>query len=127
MNAESTIHFDDVSVEFSGRAVLRDLSLGLGERRIAVIGSNGSGKSTLARILNGLVTPTRGEVRVHGIDPTRQPKQVRRHVGFIFSNPDAQIIMPTVAEDVALSLRGRGLSRTEIRARVTAELDRFEA
>lgn len=125
MNAEFTIHFEDVSVEFSGRAVLRDLSLDLGERRIAVIGSNGSGKSTFARMLNGLVTPTRGEVRVHGIDPTRQSKQLRRHVGFVFSNPDAQIIMPTVAEDVAFSLRGRGLSRAQTRIRVAAQLDRF--
>lgn len=125
MNADSTIHFKDVSVEFSGRAVLCDLSLDLGERRIAVIGSNGSGKSTFARILNGLVAPTRGEVRVYGIDPARQPKQLRHHVGFVFSNPDAQIIMPTVAEDVALSLRGRGLSRTEIRTRVAKQLDRF--
>lgn len=131
MNAESTvyltpaIHLADVSVEFSGRTVLRDLSLSLGEHRIAVLGANGSGKSTFARLLNGLVTPQRGEVRVHRIDPVRQPKQIRRQVGFVFSNPDAQIIMPTVAEDVALSLRGRGLSRTQIRARVSAELDRF--
>ncbi|MEU4675587.1 ABC transporter ATP-binding protein [Micromonospora sp. NPDC023737] len=123
MNDE--IHFENVSVEFSGREVLRDLSLDLDERRIAVIGSNGSGKSTFARMLNGLVTPTRGEVRVHGVDPARQPKEVRRRVGFVFSNPDAQIIMPTVAEDVAFSFRGRGLSRTEVQERVTAALDRF--
>ncbi|MER7441888.1 energy-coupling factor ABC transporter ATP-binding protein [Micromonospora avicenniae] len=123
MNSE--IHFENVSVEFSGREVLRDLSLDLDERRIAVIGSNGSGKSTFARMLNGLVTPTRGEVRVHGVDPARQPKEIRRRVGFVFSNPDAQIIMPTVAEDVAFSLRGRGLTRTEVQERVTAALDRF--
>ncbi|SIQ91193.1 energy-coupling factor ABC transporter ATP-binding protein [Micromonospora avicenniae] len=121
----SEIHFENVSVEFSGREVLRDLSLDLDERRIAVIGSNGSGKSTFARMLNGLVTPTRGEVRVHGVDPARQPKEIRRRVGFVFSNPDAQIIMPTVAEDVAFSLRGRGLTRTEVQERVTAALDRF--
>ncbi|TDC29067.1 ABC transporter ATP-binding protein [Micromonospora sp. 15K316] len=121
----SGIRFEDVSVEFSGRPVLRDLSLDLDHRRIAVIGANGSGKSTFARMLNGLVTPTRGEVRVHGIDPARQPKRVRRRVGFVFSNPDAQIIMPTVAEDVGFSLRGQGLSRPEIQARVAAALDRF--
>lgn len=123
MNSE--IHFENVSVEFSGREVLRGLTLDLDERRIAVIGSNGSGKSTFARMLNGLVTPTRGEVRVHGVDPARQPKEIRRRVGFVFSNPDAQFIMPTVAEDVAFSLRGRGLTRTEVQERVTAALDRF--
>jgi biotin transport system ATP-binding protein len=118
------IHFEGVSVEFPGRTALSGVSLRLDERRIAVIGSNGSGKSTFARTLNGLVTPTTGTVRVHGIDPVRQPKQLRRRVGFVFSNPDTQIIMPTVAEDVAFSLRRRGLSRAEIGERVAAALAR---
>jgi biotin transport system ATP-binding protein len=118
------ISLEDVSVEYPGRIALRDLSVSLHERRIAVIGSNGSGKSTFARTLNGLVTPTTGSIRVHGIDPVRQAKDLRRHVGFVFSNPDAQIIMPTVAEDAAFSLRRRGLSREEIRSRVAASLDR---
>ncbi|SNS87723.1 biotin transport system ATP-binding protein [Asanoa hainanensis] len=113
-----------VTVEFPGRTALRDVTLRLHQRRIAVIGSNGSGKSTFARTLNGLVTPTTGEVRVHGIDPVRQSGQLRRRVGFVFSNPDTQIIMPTVAEDAAFSLRGRGLSRAEVRERVAAALHR---
>lgn len=125
MTAGRAIRFENVSVELSGRAVLRNLSFDLADRRIAVIGANGSGKSTFARMLNGLVTGTTGEVRVHGIDPARQPKQARRRVGFVFSNPDAQIIMPTVAEDVAFSLRGQGLSRAEITTRVDVALDRF--
>jgi biotin transport system ATP-binding protein len=118
------ISLEDVSVEFPGRTALSDLSVRLDERRIAVIGSNGSGKSTFARTLNGLVTPTTGSILVHGIDPIRQAKSLRRLVGFVFSNPDAQIIMPTVAEDAAFSLRRRGLSRDEIRSRVAASLDR---
>jgi biotin transport system ATP-binding protein len=117
--------FDDVTVEYPGRIALRDLSVRLDERRIAVIGSNGSGKSTFARTLNGLVTPTTGSIRVHGIDPVRQAKELRRRVGFVFSNPDAQIIMPTVAEDAAFTLRRRGLSRDEIRSRVASVLDRM--
>ena len=124
MSTERDISLEDVSVEFPGRIALRDLSVRLNERRIAVIGSNGSGKSTFARTLNGLVVPTTGAIRVHGIDPVREAKQLRRRVGFVFSNPDAQIIMPTVAEDAAFSLRRRGLSRTEIRERVDAALDR---
>ncbi|GIF65883.1 cobalt ABC transporter ATP-binding protein [Asanoa ishikariensis] len=118
------IELSAVTVEFPGRTALRDVSVHLHQRRIAVIGSNGSGKSTFARTLNGLVTPTTGEVRVHGIDPVRQSRQLRRRVGFVFSNPDIQIIMPTVAEDAAFSLRGRGLSRAEVRERVAAALDR---
>lgn len=116
------IRFDDVSVDFAGRMALRQVSLTLTQKRIGVIGSNGSGKSTFARILNGLVTPTAGSVRVHGLDPVTQSKKLRRQVGFIFSNPDAQIVMPTVAEDVAFSLRGRKLSRSEIASKVAAIL-----
>ncbi|MDG4821113.1 ABC transporter ATP-binding protein [Asanoa sp. WMMD1127] len=114
-----------VTVEYPGRTALRDVSVRLDQRRIAVIGANGSGKSTFARTLNGLVSPTTGEVRVHGLDPGRQSRQLRRRVGFVFSNPDTQIIMPTVAEDAAFSLRGRGLSRPEVRARVAAALRRM--
>ncbi|GAA1872084.1 energy-coupling factor ABC transporter ATP-binding protein [Asanoa iriomotensis] len=119
-----TIELSAVTVEFPARVALHDVSVHLDQRRIAVIGANGSGKSTFARTLNGLVTPTAGQVRVHGLDPVRQAKQLRRRVGFVFSNPDTQIIMPTVAEDAAFSLRGRGLSRAEIRERVGAALAR---
>ncbi len=125
MTSASEISFDGVSVDFGDRPALSDVSVTLTERRIGVIGSNGSGKSTFARMLNALVLPTTGQVRVHGLDPAGQAKQLRRRVGFIFSNPDAQIVMPTVAEDVAFSLRGRGLSRTEVAERVAATLEAY--
>ena len=96
MTARREIVFDAVSVDFAGRIAVEDVSIGLDQRRIAVIGSNGSGKSTFARMLNGLVTASSGTVRVHGLDPVREAKQLRRRVGFIFSNPDSQIVMPTV-------------------------------
>jgi biotin transport system ATP-binding protein len=118
------IVLDDVHVRREGRHVLRGVSLRLTERRIAVVGANGSGKSTLARLLNGLVLPTSGEVRVDGLSTRRHGREVRRRVGFVFTDPDAQIVMPTVAEDVAYSLRRRGLSKAEIAERVTAELAR---
>ena len=75
----------------------------LAERRVGVIGANGSGKSTLARLLNGLVVPDRGRVHVDGLDTRTRRRSVRRRVGFVFTDPDAQIVMPTVAEDVAFS------------------------
>jgi biotin transport system ATP-binding protein len=117
--------FEDVGVDLAGVSVLRGVTVTLPQRRIAVIGSNGSGKSTFARMLGGLVAPSRGQLRIHGLDPAASRKQVLRLVGSIFSNPDAQIIMPTVAEDVAFSLRGRGLSRAEIAERTAATLDRY--
>ncbi|MDO8148299.1 ABC transporter ATP-binding protein [Isoptericola sp. b515] len=120
----SEIVLDDVHVRREGRHVLRGVSVRLTERRVAVIGANGSGKSTLARLLNGLVTPTSGRVLVDGLDVRRHGRAVRRRVGFVFTDPDAQIVMPTVAEDVAFSLRGSGLSRAQVRDRVAAELAR---
>jgi biotin transport system ATP-binding protein len=124
VGAEHSIRFEDVSVEFAGRTALRDISIELSHRRIAVIGSNGSGKSTFARLLNGLVLPTSGTVRVLGLDPVREAKELRSRVGFMFSNPDAQIVMPTVAEDVAFSLRGRKLTRADIAERVATTLQK---
>ncbi|MBO3662446.1 energy-coupling factor ABC transporter ATP-binding protein [Microbacterium stercoris] len=119
-----SIELDGVSVELGGQPVLRDVSVRLDQSRIAVIGANGSGKSTFARLLNGLLAPTTGRVTVHGIDVQRDPRRIRERVGFVFTNPDAQILMPTVAEDVALSLRGSGLHKSEIAARVAAALER---
>ncbi len=106
-----------------GHRILADVSLCLDHRRIAVIGENGSGKSTFARLLNGLVRPASGSVNVHGIDVTAAPADARRRVGFVFSSPDAQILMPTVAEDVALSLKGSGRDRTETARLVREALD----
>jgi len=85
--------------------LLGSVSLRLDERRVAVVGANGSGKSTLARLLNGLVLPSAGAVRVDGLDTATDGPAVRRRVGFVFTDPDAQLVMPTPLEDVALSLR----------------------
>ncbi|HET8604256.1 MAG TPA: ABC transporter ATP-binding protein [Marmoricola sp.] len=106
----------------TSRVVLRDLDLRLTEPRIGVIGANGSGKSTFARLLNGLVVPSRGRVLVDGLDTAGDGRAVRRKVGFCFTDPDAQIVMPTVAEDVAFGLRRRGLDRREVERRVEAAL-----
>jgi len=109
----------------SDRQVLADVSVRLTEQRIGVIGANGSGKSTFARLLNGLVLPTEGGVRVDGLDTRRDGKAVRRQVGFCFTDPDAQIVMPTVAEDIGFGLRRRGLSRQEVSERVRAALSSY--
>lgn len=108
------------------RTVLRDVDVRLPERRVAVVGANGSGKSTFARLMNGLVLPTQGTVTVDGLDTRKDGRAVRRRVGFCFTNPDAQIVMPTVREDVAFGLRRRGLSKAEVARRVDETLHRFE-
>jgi biotin transport system ATP-binding protein len=107
------ISLRNVSHDFTGLEVLRDVSLDLAERRIAFIGANGSGKSTLARTFNGLLIPRRGTILVDGVDTRKDAVGVRRRVGFIFSDANHQIIMPTVAEDVVLGLRGRKLTKRQ--------------
>ena len=97
------------------RTVLRDVDVTLAEQRVGVVGANGSGKSTFARLLNGLVLPDqRQRVGRRPRHPRGRPR-VRRRVGFCFTDPDAQIVMPTVREDVAFGLRRRGLSKAEVR------------
>ncbi|HEY1104844.1 MAG TPA: ABC transporter ATP-binding protein [Agromyces sp.] len=121
----SEIVFDHVGHDFDGETVVDDVSLVLGERRIGIVGANGSGKSTLARMVNGLIVPKRGRVSVDGLDVARRGRDVRRKVGFVFTNADNQIVMPTVREDVAFTLRRHKLPRDEAEARVDAVLDRF--
>lgn len=99
------------------RTLLDDVTLRLSERRIAVIGANGSGKSTLLRLLNGLVLPTSGRVLVDGLDTATQGRHVRAKVGFVFTDPAAQLVMATPADDVELSLRARLKDKTARRAR----------
>lgn len=119
------IEFESVSVSFDAKTALDNVSLKLDQKRIGVIGLNGSGKSTFARLLNGLVQPTSGTVTIGGINPATNPKAARQQTGFIFSNPDVQIIMPTVLEDVSFTLRSSKLSKAEIRSKALAVLQRF--
>lgn len=100
------------------RRILKDVSLRFTAKRTAVLGLNGSGKSTLLGLFNGLTHPDEGIVRVNGVDtleaPSRDSKDASSRagsqgafegVGMLFAQPEAQLIMPTVAEDIDLSLR----------------------
>jgi biotin transport system ATP-binding protein len=116
------IAFDGVTVtaEAAGGdvVILRDVTASLSQHRIALIGGNGSGKSTMARLVNGLVSPSAGTVTVDGLDVASDGPAVRRRVGFVFTQPAAQLVMPTVAEDVALSLRRLVSDKDERQRRV---------
>ncbi|MDR1711617.1 MAG: energy-coupling factor ABC transporter ATP-binding protein [Propionibacteriaceae bacterium] len=89
----------------ASRTLLADVNLSLAEQRVAVVGANGSGKSTLLRLLNGLILASAGQVLVGGLDTAKQGRQVRAKVGFIFTDPLAQLLMGTALDDVELSLR----------------------
>lgn len=124
------IEFRDLTLRGIGRSpdappILDSITLSLSEHRIGFIGANGSGKSSLVRCINGLNIPDEGEVTVDGLSTAKRAGDIRRQVGFLFSNADNQIIMPTVAEDVGFSLRGKKLSRQDKHAAVNEILDQL--
>ena len=119
------ITFDNVTVRFQNRNILSNLSLTLTEQRIGVIGDNGSGKSTFAKLLNGLLVPDEGRVSVNGLDTLKEGKAVRRSVGFLFQNPDNQIVMPTVVEDLALGLKAHKIGPESVTQRISNILESF--
>ena len=119
------IRFEQAGVSFEGRVAVEPLTLSLTERRIAIIGLNGSGKTSFSRMINGLLKPSQGRVTVGGFDTVADGEQVRGRVGFIFQNPQNQIILPILKEDIALGLSGRKLPQQTVEAMVKAILDRF--
>ena len=119
------IEVSNVSHRFGARSVLSGITLRIDERRVGIIGANGSGKSTFARLLNGLLIPDEGTVRVDGLDTRGDVKAVRRRVGFVFQNPDNQIVFPVVEEDIAFGLKNLKLPKDEAARRVDAVLERY--
>nr|WP_250809564.1 energy-coupling factor ABC transporter ATP-binding protein [Neorhizobium tomejilense] len=119
------IRFEQAEARFEGRTVVHPLTLSLSERRIGVIGLNGSGKTTFARMINGLVLPAAGQVTVNGLDTVKDGDKVRGQAGFIFQNPQNQIILPILKEDIALGLKSQKLSKADTEAAVEAVLVRF--
>lgn len=100
-----------------------DLTIGSGER-VALLGPNGAGKTTLVMHLNGILTAGHGSVEVAGL-PVRKDTlgEIRRRVGLVFQDPDDQLFMPTVREDVAFGPANLGLRGPELERRVRDALD----
>lgn len=91
---------------------------------VAIVGANGAGKSTLLAHLIGLIFPTVGTVHIGGYPVTKQSlTHIRRSVGMVFQNPDDQLFMPTVYDDVAFGPLNLGLPHATVDARVTAALE----
>ncbi len=100
-----------------------DLDVAPGER-VAVLGPNGAGKTTLALHLNGILSPAAGSVRVDGYDVVpRNLKEVRRRVGIVFQDPDDQLFMTSVGDDVAFGPANLGYRDAELGERVERALD----
>ncbi|WP_425274450.1 energy-coupling factor ABC transporter ATP-binding protein [Streptomyces flavidovirens] len=101
-----------------------DLNVARGER-VALLGPNGAGKTTLVLHLNGILTAGAGSVTVAGLPVgKRHLAEIRRRVGIVFQDPDDQLFMPTVREDVAFGPAAAGMRGAELEACVTAALER---
>lgn len=120
------IEFRGAAVAYDGEQILAPLTVSLSEQHIGIIGSNGSGKSTTVRLINGLIEPTSGQVLYDGLTPDKRGKDIRKRVGFVFSDAESQIVMPRVSDDVAFSLRRFKLPREEVKRRVVEALERFD-
>lgn len=104
-----------------------DFKISRGER-VALLGPNGAGKTTLVMHLNGILSAGHGEVKVNNltVDPTDKSvlKQIRSNVGIVFQDPDDQLFMPTVREDVAFGPKNMGAKGAELDAAVDSALER---
>jgi energy-coupling factor transport system ATP-binding protein len=109
--------------------LLENLSFSIqrGER-VCLLGRNGSGKSTLLRLIAGLLNPTAGEIFINGVSTTdhKRQRELRRQIGFIFQNPEDQIISTTVEADIAFTLENFGIAQDIMRREVGEYADRFE-
>ena len=121
-----SIEFSHVSLIREGRTIFDDLTLSLNESRIGIIGFNGSGKSSLIRLLNGLLTADSGTLSVNGKDPAKGPATMSSEVGFVFQNPDHQLIFPTVLEELIFGLQNQGKNKSDAEAEALALLEEHE-
>jgi cobalt/nickel transport system ATP-binding protein len=120
------VEFKNVSFRYpDGTEALQDISFRIthGES-VGIIGANGAGKSTLLLHMNGYLLPTSGTINIGDVYLTRQTRQeIRRKVGIVFQNPDDQLFMPTVYEDVAFGPFNLGMDETDVQKRVEAALN----
>lgn len=121
-----TLHVKDLAYAYpDGHQALFGVNLRIqhGER-VALLGPNGAGKTTLILHLNGLLDGGQGEVEVAGLPVVRENyPEIRRRVGVVFQDPDDQLFMPTVRDDVAFGPANLGLRGAELDARVRESLD----
>lgn len=119
------IHFEDVTFTVSGHKLLRNINLSITENRVGIVGANGSGKSTLVKLIKGFIHPSQGKISVLGHYTQGAPKNWHLKIGFIFQDPEHQIILPLVEDDIAFGLKNLKLSKEEIRNKTNNVLKRF--
>ncbi len=122
------LNIDRLWFSYGDRAALRDIKITLNNGEfIAIMGRNASGKTTLVKHLNGLLRPGKGKVILNGIDTGRYSiGELSRWIGYVFQNPNDHLFADTVEEEVAFSLKNRGVAPEEINKSVEQMLRRFK-
>ena len=126
------IKIDNITLEYksNNNSIVRavdNVSLTVNEGEfIALVGHNGSGKSTLAKLLNGLLIPRLGDVKIYGTSTRDKAKifEIRKNIGMVFQNPDNQMIASIVEDDIAFGPENLGIERNEIIRRVDWALEK---
>jgi len=128
VNPEAVLNMDRVWFAYGERAVLKNISLDIDRGGfIAVMGRNASGKTTLVKQLNGLLKPSKGKIRLEGVDTRKSTvAELSRRVGYVFQNPNDHLFADTVEDEIAFSLRNRGTDENHIASAVEVMLDEFE-
>jgi len=127
------IEFKKVDFKYPGQnkhsdRVLSSIDFRLEKGRFfSIVGHNGSGKSTLAKLITGIIEPENGEIFVDGLEVKEENYiSIRRMVGYIFQNPDNQLVSTTVENEIAFALENLCFSREDIRSKVNDILKWFE-
>ena len=131
MDSKSMIRIKDLNYEYRSAGkdnflAVRDFNIDIKKGEfVAILGHNGSGKSTLAKLMNGLYTPTSGDVYINEMNTKDEDRiwDIRKTAGMIFQNPDNQIVATIVEEDVAFGPENLGVPSAEIRERVDRALE----
>src|SRR5512136_112545 len=109
----------------SGVQALKGVSLTIRDGEfVAIMGQNGAGKTTLVKHFNGLLKPTKGTVRIDGVETTKKSiASLSKTVGFVFQNPDHQLFSETVEEEIAFALKNFGFTKENIEKQITWALN----
>ncbi len=126
-NEPPAVEVRDLSFSYGETTVLKNINLRVPKGDfLAIVGANGAGKTTLAQHLIDVLHPPNGRVLLDGNDVTKiSSRELIRRIGYVFQNPEHQLITNSVADEVGFGLRVMGLAEDEINGRVTAFLTQF--
>ena len=124
------IEVEELGITYpDGTRAIYDLSFRIDDgQSVAIVGANGAGKSTLLLAFLGIIAPASGKLQVNGLEVKKDNlPEIRAQMGMVFQNPDDQLFMPNVYDDIAFGPRNYGLSEQEVEERVSEVLQVLNA